>query len=147
MATDIVRTGKVFPTYQQSGLSYYMARTFEMARRPFSEPGTLAHYTHRFTGLILALYLVVHIMVISRAAFAGDDFDSLMKTLHQPFYLMLDWLLWGAASFHAFNGLRVMLFDFEVMTEKQDLLVWVVIALTLVSMFGGLFIIWPEVFT
>ncbi len=146
MTTDNVRTGKVFPTHQQSGFPYYLRRTLEMAKRPFSEPGTLAHYTHRLTGLILAFYLVAHIMVISRAAFAGDDFDSLMKTLHQPFYLMLDWLLWGAASFHAFNGVRVMLFDFEIMTERQDTLVWVVIALTVVSMAVGLLIIWPEVF-
>lgn len=146
MGTDTVRTGMVFPTYPQSGFYYYLVRTLKMAKRPFSEPGTLAHYTHRLTGLILAFYLVAHIMVVSQAAFAGDDFDSMMKTLHQPFYLILDWLLWGAASFHAFNGVRIILFDFEIMTQKQDQLVWAVIGLTLVSMVVGLFIIWPEVF-
>lgn len=150
MADSDIRTGEVFPTYKQSGMKYYLSRTIEMAKRAWTEPDTLAHYTHRFTGLIIAFYIFAHIMVISQAALtdkAADDeenpFNSTMKEFHTDPFLIMDWLLWGAVSFHAFNGFRLILFDYQILIDRHEQMVWAVIGATLASMAIGLYLIMP----
>ena len=133
---DDIRTGETFPTYEQSGFRYYMGQTGRLAReRFFAEPGTVVHYAHRLTGLIITFYLVLHITVVSQAAFNGTGFDEMMHDMHANVaFLLMDWLLFGAVAFHGLNGIRIILFDFDVMTAKQDQLAWVVIIGTIMLM-------------
>lgn len=85
------------------------------------EPGTLAYVFHRLTGIILAGYLFLHIWVISSSTISPAAFDVRLGTFNSPLFLALDAALLAAASFHAFNGLRIIFFDLGVGIKRQKL--------------------------
>jgi succinate dehydrogenase / fumarate reductase cytochrome b subunit len=90
--------------------------------------GMWAWLFHRVSGLVLALYLFAHIWVISRGAAGGADaFDSMFETLESPLFIVLDLALLAAVVYHAFNGIRVILFDLGIAIRQQKSLWRVVI--------------------
>jgi len=129
---------------RRSGLRFYLSRGPSLITRGLLEPGAFAHAVHRLTGLIICAYLLVHIVVIGQAAFNEQGFDWLMSILHQPVYLVLDLLLFGAVAFHGLNGCRLMLFDLSIGLKHQGRLVWLVAAITFSLMGWGLWALWPE---
>lgn len=97
--------------------------------------GMWAWLFHRVSGVVLALYLIAHIWVISTAAAAGaDDFDAMFETLESPLFIVLDLALLAAVVYHAFNGIRVILFDLGVAIRQQKALWWVVIGASVAVM-------------
>ena len=131
------------PRHAQFGFVYYVR---QMLRTFWREPGTFAHAGHRFTGLVVVGYLLAHIWVISNAAFNETRFDELMETFHMPLFLFMEWLVWGAVCFHGLNGVRVIIFDYNIWLERQVFLFWIVMGLTLLLMAVGFYItLWPEV--
>ncbi len=96
------------------------------------EPGTLGYVFHRLTGLILAGYLFLHIWTISRSTISPGEFDAELGIFSQPLFLALDVALLAAASFHAFNGLRIIFFDLGFGIRKQKLSFALSFILTLV---------------
>lgn len=97
-----------------------------------SEPGTLAFVFHRLTGLILAGYLFLHLFTISTSAVSPGAFDAKLGSFNQPLFLTLDVALIAAASFHAFNGLRIIFFDLGLGMERQKLSSAIALILTAV---------------
>jgi succinate dehydrogenase / fumarate reductase cytochrome b subunit len=85
------------------------------------EPGTLAYVFHRLTGIILAGYLFLHILTISSSTVSPNAFDLKLGTFNSPLFLALDVALLAAASFHAFNGLRIIFFDLGIGLKIQKL--------------------------
>ncbi len=85
------------------------------------EPGTLAYVFHRLTGIILAGYLFLHILTISSSKVSPNAFDVKLGTFNSPLFLALDVALLAAASFHAFNGLRIIFFDLGIGVKIQKL--------------------------
>lgn len=67
---------------------------------------------HRITGGILLAYVVAHILTISTALFGGAAlFDTLMTMLAAPSFRVVELVLLGCVTFHALNGLRLILED------------------------------------
>jgi succinate dehydrogenase / fumarate reductase cytochrome b subunit len=85
------------------------------------EPGTLAYVFHRFTGIILAGYLFLHILTISSSTVSPNAFDVKLGAFNKPLFLALDVALLAAATFHAFNGLRIIFFDLGMGVKRQKL--------------------------
>jgi len=96
--------------------------------------GMWAWLLHRITGVALAFYLLAHIWVISRGQAGAESFDQLFETLESPFFVILDLFLLAAVLFHAFNGVRILLFDLGVGIGSQRSLAWAAALVTL----GGL---------
>ncbi len=83
----------------------------------------------RIAGLILVLYLFAHIIVISLVAVSSEAqgknaFDAVMGFFGHPVVLVLELLLIWAVLFHAFNGIRVILFDLGIGIKYQKLIFW-----------------------
>lgn len=102
------------------GVGYYLRRILRVSL----ETGTLAHILHRVTGLLLVVYLFLHLGVISFTYLDGQTFDDLMATFSTPLFLMLDLALFAGVMIHGLNGLRIMLFDLGYLTRKQKPLFW-----------------------
>lgn len=98
--------------------------------------GTAAWILQRASGLFLTVYLVAHIFVIGTALQGERTFDDLLETFDRTPFLILDAGLVGVVAFHAFNGLRLILFDFAVGLRFQKLLFWVSFA-GAVAVFAG----------
>ncbi len=86
----------------------------------YDEPGTLAYIFHRLTGVMLAGYLFLHIWTISSSS-SPEAFDITLGMFNRPLFLALDVALLAAASFHAFNGLRIIFFDLGAGMKRQKL--------------------------
>lgn len=94
--------------------------------------GAWAWLAHRLTGIGIALYLVAHIIVISRALAGGATFDEVLKRLQSPLFLALDIILLGVILYHALNGFRILLFDIGIGVRQQRILFWSFMAVGLV---------------
>ena len=74
--------------------------------------GMWAWLLFRVAGVVLAVYLFVHIVVISQGRMSGaSTLDSIFKTFDKPLFVLLDLLLVWAVLFHGLNGVRVLLMD------------------------------------
>jgi succinate dehydrogenase / fumarate reductase cytochrome b subunit len=76
------------------------------------KPGFAAWVLMRVSGLLLTLYLVLHVWVLSHLSQGPEAFDGLIRRLESPLVRGLEGLLAAALLFHAANGLRLILVDF-----------------------------------
>lgn len=109
--------------------------------------GMTAYLFHRISGVALAFYLVMHIMVISSAMVGGKSaFDALLGLLQTPLFVVLDLGLIAAIVFHGFNGVRLILFDLGIGVRSQKQLFWAVIAVSVVAMALATWASLPHIF-
>lgn len=81
--------------------------------------GMWAWALHRITGIIIALYLLAHIMVLSSVLAGAGSFDAVMRFLSHPLALWLELGLLAAVILHGLNGIRLILFDLNIGIKKQ----------------------------
>ncbi len=123
------------------GFGYYLRRV----TRASGEVGTFSHAVHRLSGLLLVVYLVMHIALMTRARFDGQGFDELMETFKSPPFLIADLIIFLGVVLHGLNGLRITLFDMGVGIRRQKELFAVVLALTGIAVAWAFWIILPLV--
>lgn len=127
---------------ERRGFGEYAKRTVKVSLR---ETGTFAYLTHRITGILLTIYLFIHIGTMSLARFQGFTFEEAMATFRQPLYLMVDWLILVGVLVHALNGLRITLFDLGIGIRRQAAIFWGLMSLAGLAALWGLLLILPEV--
>lgn len=81
--------------------------------------GHWAWLLHRVSGVGIALFLTLHILDIFLASFGPEVFEKLLFIYHSPIFKPLLVALVFGVTYHAFNGLRLILVDFwpSVMTQ------------------------------
>lgn len=104
---------------------------------------TLAFAANRIAAVVVALYLITHILVLSTSTRDRVGFDRLMHRLHSPFWLTLEMFLLLAVVFHGINGIRLILIDLGVEVRKQRLLLWGAGGATAVVVAVGVFVYLP----
>lgn len=85
--------------------------------------GMFAWMLHRFTGLALVGYLVLHVWGL-KAVTNRDAYNALIAGYHAPLIKVGEFLLLGAVIYHALNGLRIVLIDFVGWSPNQKRLFW-----------------------
>jgi succinate dehydrogenase / fumarate reductase cytochrome b subunit len=81
-------------------------------------------WLHRFTGIGLILFLMVHLYALS--PWQTPDIDhARMKAIVSPFFLFLFWVSSLAVGFHALNGGRLMLYELFGRRSDADMIRWV----------------------
>ena len=71
----------------------------------------LALLAQRVSGLAILAYLVFHIFVTGTVAGGREAWQATMDVLSNPVAHLGEWLVVVAASFHAVNGIRVILLE------------------------------------
>lgn len=66
---------------------------------------------HRLSGLGTVLFLVLHVIDTSWAAFYPEDYAQAIREYQSPLFTIGEFLLIAAVVYHAFNGLRIVLLD------------------------------------
>ncbi len=113
-----------------SGFGYYLRRVLKVS----SETGTMAHLLHRVTGLLIVVYLFLHLGAMSYTYFdAGSGVDDLMATFASTPFLIIDLVLFAGVMIHGLNGMRIMLFDMGYFSRRQKELFWVMMAIAAAS--------------
>lgn len=90
----------------------------------------------RVTGILLLVYLFLHVHTVSKLSQGPVAFDDAMATFASPFFKLLEIGLLGVVVLHAFNGVRITLLDLGI--GKQRHLFWIItVALGLVVFLAG----------
>ena len=110
--------------------------------------GMWAWIGHRLTGIILVVYIFMHLSFITTASLGDGEknFNALMAVTSQPLLVAMDFLLVVVVIYHAMNGFRVVLFDFCVGIKHQKLIFWIMMAVTAVLTVAGLWAVWHLIF-
>ena len=97
--------------------------------------GMWAWVLFRVSGLIVAAYLVVHIVVISQARMKGADrLNGMFELFDHPLFVLFDLLLVWAVLFHSFNGVRVVMMDLGVGIRRHKAVFFTLMLLAVVSL-------------
>jgi len=92
---------------------------------------------HRITGVAIFFFLLVHVLDTSLVRLSPEAYNAVVATYKTPLIGLGELGLVAAILYHAFNGLRVILIDFWRKGVKyQNVMFWVVIALTLIVLAG-----------
>lgn len=81
--------------------------------------GVWAFWLHRLSGLAIAFYLLMHILVIASVVGGSGNFNSAMTFLKQPIFVLLEMGLIGCILVHGLNGIRIVLFDLGYGIKRQ----------------------------
>lgn len=98
--------------------------------------GMLAWVLFRLSGLMLVVYLVMHIMVISSLS-DPQKFDATMEFLGSWQFRFLEIGLLGLVIYHSMNGIRIFIIDFYDGALYQAKLFWILMAVSAVLFFAG----------
>ncbi|MDZ7344221.1 MAG: succinate dehydrogenase, cytochrome b556 subunit [candidate division KSB1 bacterium] len=66
-----------------------------------------AYSLHRLTGIVLILYLPLHLYITSVRLQGEAAWENLMARFDTPLMHVMEYLLFGAFLFHGLNGLRL----------------------------------------
>jgi succinate dehydrogenase / fumarate reductase cytochrome b subunit len=92
------------------GLHGFLSRNPDLVPR-YLRPGMWGWALHRVTGLLILVYLLLHLLVIGQAAVSPQSFDAIMKALGSPFWRVLEVGLLACVLYHGINGVLIILFD------------------------------------
>jgi succinate dehydrogenase / fumarate reductase cytochrome b subunit len=100
--------------------------------------GMVAWTLQRVTGVLLLLYLFLHVHTISKLSQGPAAFNDAIATFRSPFFKCLEIALLGVVVLHAFNGIRITLVDLGIGVGRQRQLFWsVTVGLGLVVFLAG----------
>ena len=105
----------------------------------YKTTGFIAWALRRFTGVVLALYLFVHIWVIGAATQGAEAFNRRMETFQSPVTHILEILLLAAVIYHAFDGIRLLIINWFKVTDERKSMWYAVFAISaILTVVGGL---------
>lgn len=104
----------------------------------------LAFLLHRVTGLIILIYLIVHLYVLTDII--TGHYAAFLSTLESPPFIALDVLLFLVIIYHGVNGIRLIFSEFGIGARKNKsffytmmgigLVIWIIASYIVVT--GGL---------
>lgn len=109
--------------------------------------GQVSFGLQRLTGILLAIYLLPHILLNSSAlVFGPKAYTKMTGAVQGPAFHFLELAIILGVAFHLFNGVRLIAVDFLRMTRAQRTLFYWVMVLTMVVMAYSLWIYLPKMF-
>jgi succinate dehydrogenase / fumarate reductase cytochrome b subunit len=106
--------------------------------------GSWAFALNRLTGLGLALYLVLHLIVLSLLLQGEEAWNDFVTIAKSPLFLMLDVVLIFGLLFHGLNGIRVSLVGLGIGVASQRRLFWGLSALGLLLTLAGAWLVFTK---
>lgn len=99
--------------------------------------GMWSWVVHRITGVVLFLFLLVHILDTALVRISPEAYNAVIGTYQTPIMGLGELGLVIAIVFHAFNGIRIILVDFWKKGPKyQRIMLWVVLGATALTIAG-----------
>ncbi len=79
---------------------------------------------HRITGLVIVLYLYLHLGVLSMLLIGRSSWSSFLSLVTAKSFLALEAVLIAAVLFHGLNGIRVALVGSGIAVRAERALFW-----------------------
>lgn len=94
---------------------------------------------HRLSGVGIVLFLVLHVIDTSWAAFYPDQYVQAIREYQSPLFTLGEFALVAAVVYHAFNGLRIIYFDYNPqlwhLQQRAATIVFALTAVVLIPVF------------
>jgi succinate dehydrogenase cytochrome b556 subunit len=97
----------------------------------------------RITGLLLVIYLFIHLWVLHYSNAGKATFDEILLRLQSPVFLIFDLMLLALVIFHGLNGVRIVIIDLGISNRAQRVLFWGLMLLGLGLFLFGVYALWP----
>ncbi len=107
--------------------------------------GLWAFWLHRLSGLAIAFYLMMHVLVISTVVSGSGNFNAAMTTLKAPIFVLLEMGLLACILIHGFNGIRIVLFDLGYGVKRQKEIFIGLMVLAVIPFIIGFIIALPHI--
>lgn len=75
---------------------------------------------HRITGLGLLFYFMLHILVTSARALGENAWTRAMASVHGPFFMIGEFLVFAAFAIHGANGIRLIAIELGWAVGKAE---------------------------
>jgi succinate dehydrogenase / fumarate reductase, cytochrome b subunit len=100
--------------------------SFPVQARKYSRQfsGMTAYFIQRATGLLLLVYLFLHVHTIRELGAGPAAFDAALARFRSPLFKLLEIALFGTVILHALNGVRITLLDLGLGQSSQRRLFW-----------------------
>ncbi|MDX1992165.1 MAG: succinate dehydrogenase, cytochrome b556 subunit [bacterium] len=90
---------------------------------------------HRITGLGVVLFLTLHVVDTSWAVFYPSLYEKAIAVYQSPLFTLGEFGLVACVIYHAYNGLRIGIFDYNPRWwQYQQRAAWVVLGATLLTL-------------
>jgi fumarate reductase subunit D len=89
-----------------------------MMRAYHGQPGFLAALLHRLSGLVLAIFLPIHFLVLASALRGAGALDTFLSITDTPVLKVAELALVVALALHMSLGLRVLAIEFLPVRER-----------------------------
>jgi succinate dehydrogenase / fumarate reductase cytochrome b subunit len=96
--------------------------------------GSWSWLLHRITGVILVIYLFMHLLALSSSTGGASKFNTWISSLQTPLTHVLEIGLAAVVAFHLLNGLRITVADFFFLTKPHKTIFWVAMVIFLIFM-------------
>jgi succinate dehydrogenase / fumarate reductase cytochrome b subunit len=97
------------------------------------QPGTWAFILNRITALGLTLYLIIHLVILSKLTQGAEGYDSFLVFAKSPIVKLGELLVIAAGLIHGLNGIRIILTSFGIGVTIQRQIFWLLMALAAVG--------------
>lgn len=105
----------------------------------YKSTGFISFILRRLTGVVLSVYLLIHIWVIGAANQGEAAFNERMENFQSPLTIILEIGLLAAVIYHAFDGIRILIIDWFGITEYRKSMFYAAFATaTLLTIVGGI---------
>lgn len=90
---------------------------------------------HRISGLGVVLFLTLHVIDTSWAVFYPGLYEEAIAAYQSPLFTIGEFILIACVVYHAYNGIRIVIFDFQPRWWKhQQRAAYAVLGLTAVTL-------------
>ncbi|HEX2987051.1 MAG TPA: succinate dehydrogenase, cytochrome b556 subunit [Chloroflexota bacterium] len=104
--------------------------------------GMWAFVLNRLSGLGLAVYLILHLAVLSTLARGEANWEAFLVLARSPVLLLLDSALFAALLYHGLNGIRVALVGMGFGVERHKVSFGVVMGLAAAALVYAVMRLW-----
>ncbi|NUO07411.1 MAG: succinate dehydrogenase, cytochrome b556 subunit [Candidatus Brocadia sp.] len=88
-------------------------------------PGMIAFWVHRITGVAVTIFLFMHIWTLSTVFRGKEAYDYAISKLDTQAGYVFQYVLLLAVALHMVNGIRITVADFCGLTRSQKKLLWI----------------------
>ena len=100
-------------------------------------PGMLAFWIHRVTGVAVTVFLFLHIFTLSSVFRGKDAYDYAISKFDTKSGYIFQYVLLLAVAVHLLNGIRITVADFWGLTRSQKKLLWIsLFAFSIIAVIG-----------
>jgi succinate dehydrogenase / fumarate reductase cytochrome b subunit len=93
--------------------------------------GTWAFVLNRWSGVFLAIYLYVHLGILTSLAFYPTAYNQFLVIARSPLGLAFDVVLILLLLYHGLNGLRIIYATLAGKIERHEVQFWLVVVISL----------------